>query len=178
VRADERLTAFIELECRSASCSRSPALMAGFNHSVPGVKGKRISCPPQYGHRGPQGVPRRLGESHCFEHGFPLIRSLRASTQRSTSVLFSFVLSLIVAASFTIRQSNTIRNSRAARTAARRKSDQRRVCLCAAVLRKRASCCLLGLAARQHKMYRHVNFFRHCARFEAPLSKRFFGCVV
>jgi hypothetical protein len=27
--------------------SRSPALMAGFNHSVLGVKGKRISCPPQ-----------------------------------------------------------------------------------------------------------------------------------
>ena len=57
------------------------------------VKGKRISCPPQYGHRNPQGVPRRLGESHGFDHGFPLIRSLRASVQRSTSVLFSFVLS-------------------------------------------------------------------------------------
>jgi hypothetical protein len=56
------------------------------------VKGKRISCPPQYGHRDPQGVLRRLGESHCFDHGFPLIRSLRASVQRSTSELFSFVL--------------------------------------------------------------------------------------
>jgi hypothetical protein len=38
-----------------------------------------------------------------------LIRSLRASAQRSTSVLFSFVLSLlIVAGSFAIRQSKTI----------------------------------------------------------------------
>jgi hypothetical protein len=57
------------------------------------VKGKRISCPPH----------------HDYEHGFPLIRSLRASAQRSTSVLFSFVLSLlIVARSFAIRQSKTI----------------------------------------------------------------------
>jgi hypothetical protein len=30
-------------------------------------------------------------ESHGFDHGFPLIRSLRGSAQRSTSVLFSFV---------------------------------------------------------------------------------------
>jgi len=44
-----------------------------------------------------------------FEHGFPLIRNLRASAQRSTSVLFSFVLSLLImAVSFTIRQSKTI----------------------------------------------------------------------
>jgi hypothetical protein len=57
------------------------------------VKGKRISCPPQYGHRDLQGVPRRLGERRGFEHGLPLIRSLRASVQRSTLVLFSFVLS-------------------------------------------------------------------------------------
>jgi hypothetical protein len=57
------------------------------------VKGKRISCPPQYGHRDLQGVPRRLRERHGFEHRFPLIRSLRASVQRSTSVLFSFVVS-------------------------------------------------------------------------------------
>jgi len=57
------------------------------------VKGKRISCPPH----------------HDYEHGFPLIRSLRASTQRSTSVLFSFVLSLlIVAGSFAVRQSKTV----------------------------------------------------------------------
>jgi hypothetical protein len=57
------------------------------------IKGKRILCPPQYGHQDPQGVPRRLGERqrHGFEHGFPLIRSLRGSAQRSTSVLFSFV---------------------------------------------------------------------------------------
>jgi hypothetical protein len=49
-----------------------------------------------------------LRQRHGFEHGFPLIRSLRASAQRSTSVLFSFVLSsLIVAASFAIRQSKT-----------------------------------------------------------------------
>jgi hypothetical protein len=39
-----------------------------------------------------------LGESHGFDHGFPLIRSLRASAQRSTSVLFSFVLSLLIVA--------------------------------------------------------------------------------
>jgi hypothetical protein len=32
-----------------------------------------------------------LRQRHGFEHGFPLIRSLRASAQRSTSVLFSFV---------------------------------------------------------------------------------------
>jgi len=57
------------------------------------IKGKRISCPPQYDHRDLQGVPRRLKERHCLEHGFPLIRSLRASAQWSTSVLFSFVLS-------------------------------------------------------------------------------------
>src|SRR5207249_10749440 len=57
------------------------------------VKGKRISCPPH----------------HDYEHGFPLIRSLRASTQRSTSILFSFVLCLlIVAGSFAIPQSKTI----------------------------------------------------------------------
>jgi hypothetical protein len=44
-----------------------------------------------------------------FEHGFPLIRSLRASAQRSTLVLFSFVLSLlIVAESLAVRQSETI----------------------------------------------------------------------
>jgi len=40
------------------------------------IKGKRISSRPQYGHRDLQGVPRRLGERHGFEHGFPLIRSL------------------------------------------------------------------------------------------------------
>jgi hypothetical protein len=57
------------------------------------VKGKRISCPPH----------------HDYEHGFPLIRNLRASAQRSRSVLFSFVLSLlIVAGSSAIRQSKTI----------------------------------------------------------------------
>jgi hypothetical protein len=43
------------------------------------VKGKRISRPPH----------------HDYEHGFPLIRSLPASAQRSTSVLFSFVLFLV-----------------------------------------------------------------------------------
>jgi hypothetical protein len=46
------------------------------------VKGKRISCPPH----------------HDYEHGFPLICSLRASAQRSTLVLFSFVLSLLIVA--------------------------------------------------------------------------------
>jgi hypothetical protein len=50
-----------------------------------------------------------LRQRHGFEHGFPLIRSPRASAQRSTSILFSFVLSLlIVAGSFAIRQSETI----------------------------------------------------------------------
>jgi hypothetical protein len=69
-------------------------LLVGFDHVARGikkrvlrdpergpgliVKGKRISCPPH----------------HDCEHAFPLIRSLRASAQRSTSVLFSFVLSL------------------------------------------------------------------------------------
>jgi hypothetical protein len=71
------------------------------------IKGRRIWCPPRCGHRIPQAVPRKLVESHGFDHGFPLIRSLRGSAQRSTSVLFSFVLSFIVAASFTVRQSKT-----------------------------------------------------------------------
>jgi hypothetical protein len=39
-----------------------------------------------------------LRQRHGFEHGFPLIHSLRASAQRSTSVLFSFVLSLLIVA--------------------------------------------------------------------------------
>ena len=64
------------------------------------IKGKRRSCLLQYGHR--DRTRGRLRQRHGSEHGFPLIRSLRASAQRSTSVLFSFVLSLIVAASFTI----------------------------------------------------------------------------
>jgi hypothetical protein len=56
------------------------------------VKGKRISCPPH----------------HDYEHGFPWIRSLRASAQRSTSVLFSFVLPLLImAGSFAVRQPKT-----------------------------------------------------------------------
>jgi len=57
------------------------------------VKGKRIPCPPH----------------HDREHAFPLIRSLRASAQRSTSVLFSFVFSLLIMAGpSVIRQSKTI----------------------------------------------------------------------
>jgi hypothetical protein len=69
------------------------------------VKGKRISCPPHYAPPNNDYDPPH----HDYEHGFPLIRSLRASTQRSTSVLFSFMLSLlIVAGSFAIRQSKTI----------------------------------------------------------------------
>jgi hypothetical protein len=60
------------------------------------VKGKRISCPPH----------------HDYEHGFPLIRSLQASAQRSTSVLFSFVFSLLIMAGpSVIRQSKTRRGS-------------------------------------------------------------------
>src|SRR6266480_6259524 len=70
------------------------------------VKGKRILCPP------PQHLLIRIAlpvQEYDCEHGFPLIRSLRASTQQSTSVLFSFVLSLfIVAGSLAIRQSKTI----------------------------------------------------------------------
>src|SRR5512132_1800086 len=69
------------------------------------VKGKRISCPPHYAPPNNDYDPPH----HDYEHGFPLIRSLRASTQRSTSVLFSFVpCLLIVAGSFAIRQSKTI----------------------------------------------------------------------
>jgi hypothetical protein len=56
------------------------------------VKGKRISCPPHYAPPNSDYDPPH----HDYEHGFPLIRSLRASTQRSTSVLFSFVLSLLI----------------------------------------------------------------------------------
>ena len=69
------------------------------------VKGKRISCPPQYA------PPNNDGDTphHHSGLGFPLIRSPRASTQPSTSVLFSFVLSLlIVAGSFATRQSKMI----------------------------------------------------------------------
>jgi hypothetical protein len=63
---------------------RDPAKRAGRLRQRHGliVKGKRISCPPH----------------HDYEHGFLLIRSLRASAQRSTSVLFSFVLSLLIVA--------------------------------------------------------------------------------
>src|SRR5437762_10414382 len=69
------------------------------------VKGKRISCPPHYAPPNNDYDPPH----HDYEHGFPLIRSLRASTQRSTSVLFSFVLSLLImAGSFAVRQSKTI----------------------------------------------------------------------
>ena len=69
------------------------------------VKGKRISCPPHYAPPNNDYDPPH----HDYEHGFPLIRSLRASAQRSISVLFSFVLFLlIVAGSFAIRQSKTI----------------------------------------------------------------------
>ncbi len=69
------------------------------------VKGKRISCPPHYAPPNNDYDPPH----HDYELGFPLIRSLRASAQRSTSVLFSFMLSLlIVAGSFAIRQSKTI----------------------------------------------------------------------
>ena len=69
------------------------------------VKGKRISCPPHYAPPNNDYDPPH----HDYEHGFPLIRSLQASAQRSTSVLFSFVLSLLImAGSFTTRQSKTI----------------------------------------------------------------------
>src|SRR5437762_6880257 len=70
------------------------------------VKGKRILCPP------PQHLLIRIAlpvQEYDCEHGFPLIRSLRASTQRSTSVLFSFALSLLIMlGSFAIRQLKTI----------------------------------------------------------------------
>ena len=42
------------------------------------VKGKRISCPPHYAPPNNDYDPPH----HDYEHGFPLIRSLRASTQR------------------------------------------------------------------------------------------------
>ena len=41
------------------------------------VKGKRISCPPRYGPPNNHDDPSH----HDHVHGFPLIRSLRASTQ-------------------------------------------------------------------------------------------------
>jgi hypothetical protein len=93
-------TAFVEIDSQRClaiqnDSSRDSAKWAGRLRQRRGliVKGKRISRPPR----------------HDYEHGFPLIRSLRASAQRSTSVLFSFVLSLlIVARSFAIRQSKTI----------------------------------------------------------------------
>src|SRR5205814_3193665 len=70
------------------------------------VKGKRILCPP------PQHLLIRIAlpvQEYDCEHGFPLIRSLRASTQQSTSLLFSFVLSLLImGGSFATRQSKTI----------------------------------------------------------------------
>ena len=75
------------------------------------VRGKRISCPPQCGPPYNDDDPSH----HYHVHGFPLIRSLLASSQRSTSVLFSFVLSLlIVAGSFAIRQPKTTRARSAA----------------------------------------------------------------
>src|SRR5437660_12647048 len=86
---------------------RDPAKRAGRLRQRHGliVKGKRISCPPHYAPPNNDYDPPH----HDYEHGFPLIRSLRASAQRSTSVLFSFVLSLlIVAGSSVIRQSKTI----------------------------------------------------------------------
>src|SRR6476620_7992292 len=49
------------------------------------VKGKRISCPPHYAPPNNDYDPPR----HDYEHGFPLIRSLRASAQRSASILVS-----------------------------------------------------------------------------------------
>ncbi len=55
------------------------------------VKGKRISCPPQYGYRDHAKRAGRLRQRHGFEHGFPSIRSPRASAQGSTTVLFSFL---------------------------------------------------------------------------------------
>jgi len=49
------------------------------------VKGKRISCPPHYAPPNNDYDPPR----HDYEHGFPLIRNLRASAQRSASILVS-----------------------------------------------------------------------------------------
>ncbi len=74
----------------SSAILRSGRGRLGQRHSSI-IKGKRRSCLSQYGHR--DRTRGRLRQRHCFEHGFPLIRSLRGSAQRSTSVLFSFVLS-------------------------------------------------------------------------------------
>ena len=81
-----------------------------FRHAV---KGKRILCLSRELRRRyrPVDIRHQIAAHlhHDYEHGFPLIRSLRASAQRSRSVLFSFVLSfLIVGGSFVIRQSKTI----------------------------------------------------------------------
>jgi hypothetical protein len=68
------------------------ARQVGQHHGLV-VKGKRISCPPQYRYRDPARRSGRLKQRDGFEHCFPLIRSLLTSVQRSTSVLFSFVVS-------------------------------------------------------------------------------------
>lgn len=89
--------------CRRGSLSANQAgRFGGKANSF--VKGKRIPCPPLCGHRDLQAVPRKLGAHHSFEHPFPLIRSLRASVQWPTPVLFSLCAPLIVAESFAIRQ--------------------------------------------------------------------------
>jgi hypothetical protein len=104
----DNVARFIVNAKESAVLSDAAAARAGRLRQRYGliVKGKRISCPP------PQHLLIRVAlpvQEYDYEHGFPLIRSLRASTQRSTSVLFSFVLSLlIVAGSFAIRQLKTI----------------------------------------------------------------------
>jgi hypothetical protein len=102
----------IQQSCKQHGCGLSVGKNTGlgihwtFSESaISRVKGKRISCPPHYAPPNNDYDPPH----HDYEHGFPLIRSLRASTQRSTSALCSFVLSLlIVAGSFAIRQSKTI----------------------------------------------------------------------
>jgi hypothetical protein len=76
------------------------------------VKGKRISCPPHHDCKYARARSSLVAQAER-------IRSLRASARRSTSVLFSFVLPLLImAASFAIQQSKTI--------LAHRKSDRRR----------------------------------------------------
>jgi hypothetical protein len=97
---------------RSREAARAMANVSA-NARSQSLKGKRISCPPHELRRlsRPVDVLHQIAAHfhHDYEHGFPLTRSLRASAQRSTSVLFSFVLPLLImAASFDVWQSKTI----------------------------------------------------------------------
>jgi hypothetical protein len=89
-----------------------------------------------------------LGQRRGFEPRFPLIHILRASVQRSTPVLFSFVrffdCGRIIRHPPIKRDSDAILSSGADQMAAHRKLDQRRDDLCGGGLRKRVTARLLS----------------------------------